>query len=345
MWVCVPLHAVDLVEPVGDDVGEVLVPADPHHRDQVDVTGDGVDLADPVDLGDRLGDLGDAGDFGVDEHDGGDHGVTLARVSAPRVPNAVASRRRGRCRRRSGTAGSSKPTASRGAAASGSRRARAAPAPCTGQVHSPSRETIRTPGASSQRRTFSVSSAVAAGSGPGAGRDDLGAGGQGVDVRHRVGAARASRRPREPAEADTDDLPAAVGGAPGGHDLGGGGQRGQPLGTRGGADEVQHPVTHGTGVLEPLLRRPAGSSASCRAETTSRESPRARRPPRRPRRRSRRRSATRCTARRSDPSAASAQSADRPRVDSFLVHWRSGTTSCSAAIADSADSREENGPT
>ena len=54
MWVSVSGDAGDLVEPVGDDVGEVLVLAHPHHRDQVDVAGDGVDLADAVEVGDRL---------------------------------------------------------------------------------------------------------------------------------------------------------------------------------------------------------------------------------------------------------------------------------------------------
>ena len=46
------------------------------------------------------------------------------------------------------------------------RVALAAPAPPTGQVHSPSRSTIRTPGLSSHRSTSSVSSAYAAGAGP-----------------------------------------------------------------------------------------------------------------------------------------------------------------------------------
>ncbi len=40
-------------------------------------------------------------------------------------------------------------------------------APPTGQVQSPSTSTSRTPGDSSQRSTFSVSSAVADGTGPG----------------------------------------------------------------------------------------------------------------------------------------------------------------------------------
>ena len=47
-------------------------------RDQVDLTGDGVDLADTFERSDLLGDLGDAGHVGLHEDDGGDHGVTLA---------------------------------------------------------------------------------------------------------------------------------------------------------------------------------------------------------------------------------------------------------------------------
>ena len=73
MWVALSPHALDLAEPVGDDVGELLVPADPDHRDQVDLAGHRVDLADAVELGRRLGDLGDAVDVGLDEDDGGDH--------------------------------------------------------------------------------------------------------------------------------------------------------------------------------------------------------------------------------------------------------------------------------
>ena len=47
-------HALDLVEPVGDDRGDVLVLADPHERDEVDLPGHRVDLADPVEGGDGL---------------------------------------------------------------------------------------------------------------------------------------------------------------------------------------------------------------------------------------------------------------------------------------------------
>src|SRR5690606_22092246 len=65
-------HTGNLVEPVRDDLGDLLVPADPHHGHQIDLAGDRVDLADPVECGDLFGYLGNPGDVGVDEHDRGD---------------------------------------------------------------------------------------------------------------------------------------------------------------------------------------------------------------------------------------------------------------------------------
>ena len=79
MWVWVSRTTADLVELVGDDVGELFVLMHPNHGDEVDVPGDRVDLADAVDLGDGGGDLGNAVDLGVDQDDGGDHRPTLAR--------------------------------------------------------------------------------------------------------------------------------------------------------------------------------------------------------------------------------------------------------------------------
>src|SRR5690606_30451790 len=73
--------AGDLVEAAGDDVVEFLVAPDPDHRHEVVFTGDGVDLADAVQGGDRLGDLVDARDVGLDEHDRGDHFVLPLRCS------------------------------------------------------------------------------------------------------------------------------------------------------------------------------------------------------------------------------------------------------------------------
>jgi hypothetical protein len=47
-------HSVDLAQPPGDDVGEVLVFGDLDDRDEVDVAGAGVDLAHSVEIGDGL---------------------------------------------------------------------------------------------------------------------------------------------------------------------------------------------------------------------------------------------------------------------------------------------------
>src|SRR5690349_12469054 len=48
--------AVHLADPVRDDVGELLVLPDADHGDEVDLAGDGVDLAHAGDLGDGGGD-------------------------------------------------------------------------------------------------------------------------------------------------------------------------------------------------------------------------------------------------------------------------------------------------
>ena len=90
MCVSVAGHAVDLVERVGDHGGDVLVLADPHEGDQVDLAGHGVDLADAVQGGDRLADLGDARDVGLHEDDGGDHGDTLSLRGIRRAVGHVA---------------------------------------------------------------------------------------------------------------------------------------------------------------------------------------------------------------------------------------------------------------
>src|SRR3954453_9373448 len=68
----------NLVELVGDHRGDVVVLAYPDHRDEVDLAGDRVDLADTVQSGDRGRDLGYLGDLGLDEDDGGDHVLTLS---------------------------------------------------------------------------------------------------------------------------------------------------------------------------------------------------------------------------------------------------------------------------
>jgi hypothetical protein len=75
-------HAVDLVEPVGDDVGQVLVVADLHHGDEVRIAGDRVDLRHAVQLRDALAHLRDAVDVAADHDDGGDHGTIELQVCA-----------------------------------------------------------------------------------------------------------------------------------------------------------------------------------------------------------------------------------------------------------------------
>ena len=183
MWVSVEVTPGDLVEPVGHHGRDVVVVAHPDQRDQVDLAGDGVDLAHAVEGGDRLGDLGDAGDVGLDEDDGGDHGASASgpgRCTATRQVAAVVEGHQvePRLRRRR-----------RGGRGAGWRRR-------------PGRSTRRRPrpggrpADSSQRRIFSVSSAVAAGTGPGPPAHRLGAGDA---ARRRTGGRRrraGSPRPR-----------------------------------------------------------------------------------------------------------------------------------------------------
>ena len=65
------------------DVGELLVLAHAHHRDEVDLAGHGVDLRHARHLGDLGGDLRDAPGVGVDVDDGGDHGPLRSRAACP----------------------------------------------------------------------------------------------------------------------------------------------------------------------------------------------------------------------------------------------------------------------
>ena len=58
-------------------IPHVVVLPYPDQRDQVDLAGDRVDLAHTLERCDLLRDLRDPGHIGLDEHDGGDHGVTL----------------------------------------------------------------------------------------------------------------------------------------------------------------------------------------------------------------------------------------------------------------------------
>src|SRR4051794_33883673 len=87
-------HAVDLVEPVGHDVGDLFVVAHPDERDQVDLAGDRVDLAHALQLRDLLRNFRNAVDGGGDEYDRGDHGAALSPV-----PPGVSARWTPRARR------------------------------------------------------------------------------------------------------------------------------------------------------------------------------------------------------------------------------------------------------
>ena len=66
-------HAVDLVEPVGDNVRDLFVVAYSNKSDQVDLARDAVDLAYSLELRDLLGYLWDALNSRLNEDDRGDH--------------------------------------------------------------------------------------------------------------------------------------------------------------------------------------------------------------------------------------------------------------------------------
>jgi kynurenine formamidase len=88
------LDAVDLGEPVRDDVGELLVRRDADVRDEVDAAGDREDLGDARHRGDLLADGLDLPAGGVDEHHCADHGRKTIAVRAMTGPCPFA--RRGR---------------------------------------------------------------------------------------------------------------------------------------------------------------------------------------------------------------------------------------------------------
>src|SRR4029453_16259662 len=74
-----------------DHVGQLLVLTDPHDGRQVDVTGDRVDLGDPVDVGDLGPEVRDAVRFGVDQHECGQHARSVDPVT--RRPGRAAAAR------------------------------------------------------------------------------------------------------------------------------------------------------------------------------------------------------------------------------------------------------------
>ena len=110
----------------------------------------------------------------------------------------------------------------------------------------------RIPGASSQRSTFSVSSAVAAGTGPGAVDDRLGTRPELMDEVMGVGTRRDHTGRGQATVSDDVHRPSGVVLAPGRDDLGTAGQRGEPLGASRRAHEGGEPVAVHAGVLEPV---------------------------------------------------------------------------------------------
>ena len=70
-------HTGHFVQPTRDHVRHLVELAHPDHGDEVDVPGHRVDLADPVQVRDRLRYLGDAVGGRGNHHDRGDHAATL----------------------------------------------------------------------------------------------------------------------------------------------------------------------------------------------------------------------------------------------------------------------------
>ena len=148
----------------------------------------------------------------------------------------------------------------------------------------------------------------------------------------------------QPAAPDDRQLPAAGAVRPGGDQVLDRGQPGQPLHPRAGPGERGQPVPHGRGLLVPAgagSRRPCAAAARSAAEGR-------RRPPRGPASASAPYSSRLIRPSHGAPQrsiSASAQ-ADPSRGSAGIlsVHCRSGSASCTAAIARSTDFRDPNGP-
>ncbi len=85
-------YARQLHHPPGDHLGQFLVMADPDYGDDVGVAGNGVHLADPIDLGQLDGQRGDARWFTVDEDKGVHHAVQRYLVARTPKPRRTARR-------------------------------------------------------------------------------------------------------------------------------------------------------------------------------------------------------------------------------------------------------------
>ena len=294
----------------------------PDHGDQVDVTGDRVDLGDAVELGDPLGHFGDAVDLAVDEHDCGDHDALSRR---PR-PGAAGSR--GRLRQ--DAARSRRPRPGRPLRApAGPVRARAPPQRAgprpveLDQAHARRLEPA-------QDHLGLLGDRCGCGPGP---RTTSAVVAQRVHVGHGS-APRGDTVPGEPPVPDDDELPTAGLGA-GRDDLRDGGQRREPLGAGRAARPAPAAGRAARRVLVALLVGQRGRSARAAAVTTARASP-----------------ARACAApddRGTPPTlGAPVQGAPHRPIsastharlagsgDSRWLHWRSGIASCMAAMASSA---------
>ena len=255
MWVSVAVTPATLLSRSATTAATSSWLRHPDQGDQVDLAGDGVDLADAVEGGDLLGHLGDPGHVGLHEHDGGDHAAEVSGPAGGPVARGRAARRTAPARRRDWS--------------TASWRARWRVAPPTGQVHSPSTSTSRTPGDSSQRRTRSDSSAVAAGTGPGPDATVSAAARRPSTKRVGVGAGRDHAGRGQPAVADDVDRPAAVVLAAGGDDLGAAGQRGAAAGCGRRRGRTRRAGRGGRRPPRSAPRRRAAPSAALIASTTS----------------------------------------------------------------------------
>src|SRR5690606_24063452 len=168
--------ALHLADAVGDDVRELVVLLDAHHRDEVRLARDRVDLADALEVGDLGRDLGDARGVGVDQDDGGEHGSSgdgsstgdHSTVTAP--PGCRSARVPGPSPRSFRYAPWPSSSGAVDAPCRATSRAVVARSTCdaaerTGHAHGPAASTIRTPGCSSHDRRISASCGWPAGPG------------------------------------------------------------------------------------------------------------------------------------------------------------------------------------
>ena len=332
-------HAGHLVDPAGDDLGDLLELPHPHDGDQVDLAGGGVDLADAVEIGDGRRDLGDRVGGGIDHHDGGDHAGEPSRA---RPAPAPAVTRSGRAR-----VPSDRPSAngSRSARPASTRARKAVNAPVPGRRAGQGAGQLDQPGAGLLHPAQDQFGLVDRGGQfvVRAGRC-LGGQEQSGERRAHRRRLRCAARSDQPAPADDGQVPAARAVRPGDGQLGHGGQRLQPLTAAHRPHQDGDPVAEHARRPRTAPRRPAGRPG--RSSGATRAAGRARPPPgTRPRsRRTRPPTARRCTVPRTGPSRPARTALPRTRRDIRSVHCRRGSASWTAATAASAARRSGNGP-